>query len=120
MSQSCWHRGQLLISSFFGSFFGLLVAVIKLFTSDSASETRATPNQGTRRSIRIAIGVLFLSILLGGPLLGLFLLSDDSELSLSDRLLLSVCLGWVLGLVSGLLSGGLFSIRHYALRVFLW
>jgi hypothetical protein len=102
-------------------FFGLIVAVIAgLITllSGEAVESRRSPNQGTRRSVRAAIVAVGLFGLIGLALGLFFGLGSDKKMTTS--LILGLAGGLSGGLIVGLIAGGLFSLKHLALRLTLW
>ncbi len=82
---------------------GLLTALFLLVLAPNSSE-RSSCNEGTLRSIKVALTMTGLVVILG-----MFIALHDG---LHGWLLLaSLTLG---------LAGGLFVIKHYALRLFLW
>ena len=95
---------------------GLIVALITLLSSE-VIETRVRPNQGTRRSVIVA-----LTASVGGALIGVLTSLLNGALTLPPNLrgLLEVPFALVFGLVGGLIGGGLFSLRHFVLRLALW
>jgi len=110
-----------LISGFVGGlFFGLTVGLIlgflggmfvtlsRLFTSEAMPETRSLANEGTYRSVLIALeaGLMFcvIAMLIGGLM----------------ALPALINLGLISGLIGGLLCGGSFVLKHLVLRLFLW
>lgn len=100
--------------------FALIVAIIAgLITlfSGEAVDARRSPNQGTHRSIRAAIGTVALCGLLGVFAWGLFLRESSEPVS---RLIRALGEGGSVGLIIGLVAGGLFSLKHFALRLMLW
>lgn len=85
------------------------------------------PNQGIRRSLRnsllVGCGVGLAVMLIGDCILIVSLRMNTSQLSWQNLLagLLSVLgLGLVVGLVSGLQSGGIACLQHLLLRLLLW
>jgi hypothetical protein len=102
-------------------FFGLIVSVIAgLITllSGEAVESRRSPNQGTRRSVRAAIVAVGLFGLIGLAL-GLFF-GLGSYKKMTTSLILGLAGGLSGGLIVGLIAGGLFFLKHLALRLTLW
>ena len=100
--------------------FALVVAIIAgLITlfSGEAVDARWSPNQGTHRSIRAAIGAVALCGLLGVLAWGLLLRESSKPVS---GLIEALVVGFSVGLIVGLVAGGLFSLKHFALRLTLW
>jgi DNA polymerase III delta prime subunit len=92
----------------FGLAAGLGYSMIQLFTSDSP-KNRRKPNQGTIESLRTA---LMASVVFGvsGGFLGWFLNGVPGALTL----------GPAIGFSAGFMTGGLFWLKHFTLRVLLW
>jgi hypothetical protein len=89
-----------------GLVLGLSFGLIRLLTSQQV-ESRRNPNQGTRRSMKLALltGLIF-------GLVGMFIAMLRS---------LGVVVNAVgAALISGMVSGGLFSVRHFVMRLILW
>ena len=101
--------GGLIDGLILGLSVGLIFGLIKMFTYEAIAETRATPNQGTRRSVKMAMIAGVISGLIVGLICGL---------STGPR----AGLGYGLkgGLIGGLLSGGLFATKHVTMRLNLW
>jgi hypothetical protein len=91
--------------------YGLCALLIRLFTSESSTDTRSTPNQGTRRSLRVA-AVVGLSYFLFIGLSSLSIAPVERRYTLLGGLMLM--------LLFGIILGGAFSIKHFVLRLFLW
>ena len=94
--------------------FGLSVGFV---TSEII--TRASPNEGTRRSALNAIGISVVTVLILGLLLGLsgvLLFGLSAGLSVVGGL----SGGLTIGLCVGLQTGGYFSLQHLAIRVLIW
>lgn len=82
---------------------GLLCGFIRLFLTD-ASEVRSKSNQGTQRSIRMAMAATGCILLVG-----LFVAMRDGLHY------------WIfVASLAGGLAGGLFAVRHHVLRITLW
>jgi len=112
VSNGVWWTGHLFwgfSDLVLGSIAGLVVGLMILLSTEEV-ETRTSPNQGPRYSVKIAlVVVLILSPLVVGLLFVLFP---------SDRLNWGFTLsyGLIIGLLGGLLAGGLFSLKHFVLR----
>jgi DNA polymerase III delta prime subunit len=100
----------------FALFVAIIAGLITLFSGE-AVDGRRSPNQGTHRSTRAAIGTVALSGLLGVLVFGLFLRDSSKPVS---RLIEILGGGFTVGLIVGLVAGGLFSLKHFALRLMLW
>lgn len=96
-----------------GLFAGLIAALSKLLFSESV-ESRARPNQGARYSLRVAITTLILVAPLAA---GLFFVLQPAMREHWNSLVLS---GLAWGLLAALLWGGLFSLKHFVVRLVLW
>jgi phospholipase C len=102
--------------------FALLSWLVASVTTESV-ETRRKPNQGTRDSLKNAIVVLPLGLLVGlpsGPLLGLLFGVLDDDPYVIPGLIAGGIIGLVGGLVGGLIGGGLFASKQSVLRLVLW
>jgi hypothetical protein len=101
---------------------GLIGGLITLLTTE-AVETRRSPNQGTRRSVRYALGALLLFgsfyVLIFGLLGGIFDRMTGIG-GLIGALIGEPIYGLIVGLSAGMIGGGLFFLRHFALRLVLW
>ena len=85
-----------------GLMFGLVGLIYRLaFNAEAVAETRIQPDQGTQRSIKMALII--------GPIIGLI---SGLNLGLID--------GLCTGLYGGLTCGGVFAIRNFGLRLALW
>jgi len=104
-----WLLSRLLTPLMFGSLGGLVSLIDGVVPS--IPESRETPNQGTLRSGRNAIGVAALCALLGS-LAGLV---ENSGLALAGALV-----GGLAGLLSGMQYGGRFFLQHWVTRSLLW
>jgi len=106
----------LIVGLFFGFIFGLAA-----FLAGEAVETRVKPNQGTYRSIKTAFisGAVVVSGCMLISLIVLWLLHFSRE-SGWYMLLPGWMIGCFLGMIVWLVSGGLFSLKHFALRLALW
>jgi hypothetical protein len=93
-----------------GLFAGLTAGLLAAMAGD-AVETRTRPNEGTRRSMRMSLGAVLVLVLTLGLTLGLMV-------GLSGRPLGELMA--ILGLSGGLIFGGVFSMRHFVLRLMLW
>lgn len=94
---------------------GLIVApIFALITllSSEAMETRIRPNQGTHRSLKMALAALAVGALIGG-LVGILMCGPTG-------LLCWLIFGLMFGLIFGLFGGGLFCLKHLVLRLVLW
>lgn len=113
--------GVLNLGVVFGLIVGLMSALIRLFTWKGPAEMRLSVNEGTHRSIKIALMAwlvvgLIASVILWPICYGLFALGDVDI----DPLGSAVGIGLNFGLIFGLFSGGLFAVKHLVLRLFLW
>jgi len=97
---------------FVGLIAGLVFGLIPLLSGE-AVETRQQPNQGTLRSIKMALATGLIVGAIVGPIFGW-----RGEQSFRAFTTLSV--GLIFGLSLGLVGGGLFVIRHFVLRSMLW
>jgi hypothetical protein len=97
-----------LVASAFGLLAGLGSGMLQVLTAD-APQTRMVANQGTYNSTVTAVLVTLLFAPLGG-FLGWSLTGIPGMLTLGPSL----------GISAGLLTGGLFSIKHFTLRVLVW
>jgi hypothetical protein len=97
-----------LVSAAFGLLAGLGSGVLQVLTAD-APQTRMVANQGTYNSTATAILVTMLFAPLGG-FVGWSLTGIVGLLTLGPSI----------GLSAGLLTGGLFSIKHFTLRLLVW
>ena len=97
-----------LVSAAFGVLAGLGSGLLQVLTAD-APQARIVANQGTYNSTVTAIMVTILLAPLGG-LLGWCLTGIVGLLTLGPSI----------GLSAGLLTGGLFSIKHFTLRLLVW
>lgn len=88
-----------------GAAGGMIYGLTKMFTSEAISETRATPNQGTRRSVKMAM--------IFGLIVGLCF-------GLGFMLVNGLSFGLTFGLIAAMFSGGLFALKHVTLRLGLW
>jgi len=93
-----------------GLIAGPIFALITLLSSE-AMETRIRPNQGTRRSLKMAIAALSVGALFGG-LVGILMCGPTG-------LLCWLIFGLMFGLIFGLFGGGLFCLKHLVLRLVL-
>jgi len=114
-------RGEDLIgSSVFGLEAGLTAGLVfgiySLFSAESV-KTRRNPNQGTFRSLKMALATGLVIGLLAVGVLKLFNQLTDNDWS---SWLVASVVSLLFGFTSGLIGGGLFSIRHFALRLMLW
>ena len=102
-----------------GPIAGLITGLVALLSGE-AVQARTSPNQGTVRSTKTAItAVLILGVgcgLVGMLSSGLSLQSDASK----ARFITGTLYGLTFGLIVGMMAGGLFSLRHYVLRLTLW
>lgn len=96
-------------------FSGLVFGLHFLLFGSEAVESRRSPNQGTLRSLKMTLATgliaavivkLLMSIRRSGP--------SSSEDAFFASLVALFC-----GLIFGLIAGGLFSIKHFALRLLL-
>ena len=99
-----------------------LIAGLVVLVCGEAVEARTKPNQGTRRSVRsAAISLLILG--LSGSLIGILtsgtLFKPDSTFDAAG-LVLGLFYGLSCGMIVGMVAGGLFSLRHFVLRLVLW
>jgi DNA polymerase III delta prime subunit len=102
----------------FGLLFGLIVGVVGVLSPRrDAPETRSTVNEGTNRSLRMALISSPSVALIVGVLVGL---QEGLRSGLEMGLSFGLFLGLASGLVCGLLCGGLFVLKHFVLRLFLW
>jgi hypothetical protein len=106
-----------------GLTFGLIIGLIKL-VSIEAVETRRSPNQGTRDSMKAGLAGL-----IGGVPIGSLFFVLNGGLSIGPVIgpgwrFLRVAGGMeyivILGLLLGLFGGGLFALRHFVTRLVLW
>jgi hypothetical protein len=100
---------------------GLMIGIIVLVCSD-AVEARTRPNQGTHRSARTAVTAV-LTLGLTGGLVGILVsgpLFKPGVYIMAKGLILGLFYGLSCGLIVGMVAGGLFSLRHFALRLALW
>ena len=96
-----------------GLFIGLIAALSKLLFSESV-ESRARPNQGTRNSLKVASA----AVVITGPVaMGLLFVSSANLRQHRDNILLG---GLTWGLTCGVFWGGLYTLRHYVLRLVVW
>jgi MFS family permease len=100
--------GGLALGLVLGPIFGLIGGLITLLFTE-AVETRTVPNQGTHRSITMALGVWLIFGLSIGLIYVLIVGGATDGLNL----------GLSVGLIAGLIGGGLFSLRHFVLRLVL-
>jgi hypothetical protein len=118
-------RGALVCGLISGVFFGLLNGLVALVTAE-AVETRRTPNQGTRDSIKNALIIQPVAGLILGLISGLIfgllvgLLDEDLLASLIPGLIGGAITGLVVGSIGGLMGGGLFAVKHWVLRLVFW
>jgi phospholipase C/MFS family permease/energy-coupling factor transporter ATP-binding protein EcfA2 len=118
-------RGALVCGLISGVFFGLLNGLVALVTAE-AVETRRTPNQGTRDSIKNALIIQPVAGLILGLISGLIfgllvgLLDEDLLASLIPGLIGGAITGLVVGSIGGLMGGGLFAVKHWVLRLAFW
>jgi len=87
----------------------LAFALVTLPFVDQAVETRKSPNQGTRRSARMALTI--------GPIGGLIATVAVGLLFETHN---GLALLVVFSEIIGLIGGGLFAARHFAVRLMLW
>jgi hypothetical protein len=97
---------------------GLIAGLIVLVCGE-AVEARTSPNQGTLRSARTAVTAVLILGLSGG-LLGL--LGSGPSFKPGDAgdakgLILGLMCGLTCGLIVGMVAGGLFSLRHFVVRL---
>ena len=92
-----------------GSIVALLVVLLTLLTTEKPVEFRRTPNRGTTASIRNAIVTATIIGLTFGTV-------GAIRAGLSSGLLT----GLPIGLAVGMYGGGVYAIRHYVIRLFLW
>ena len=122
-----WHggvrtaMGLTLIDAFLGVMslvaqVGLIVGLITLLINNEVVETRITPNQGTWRSIKMAMVAL-----LGCGLLGvvIFFLNGGLTAGPNVRAFGDLIFGLIFGLTGGMIGGGMFALRHVVLRLVL-
>ncbi|MBN1148994.1 MAG: NACHT domain-containing protein [Anaerolineales bacterium] len=95
---------------------GLLVGLLSGLRSAEV-ETRASPNQGYRRSLRNALSTGLLVFLISGLSLGLV---SRQFLTHTGGAFLGVFGGWFLGLLVGLGYGGMFVFSQLCLRQLLF
>ena len=98
-----------------------MCGLVRLVTSEAIPETRSRPNQGTRESAAVALKMGFIGVF-GGTLLAL--LFDAVAIQVKalkypkDEAIMTVLLSaLVLGLLLFFVSGGLFVLKHCAVRM---
>ncbi len=100
---------------------GLLAGVLALLSGE-AVEARVTPNQGTHRSVKAAVSTA-LTLGLCGALLGLLvsrpLVRAGGGVDWRG-LIIGLHYGLSCGLIAGMVAGGLFSLRHFVMRLSFW
>jgi hypothetical protein len=101
-------RAGLLMPLLLGLAAGLGYSFIQLITADSP-KSRVVANQGTYNSMKTA----FLATVVFAPVGGLFGW-------VLNGLPGALTLGPSIGLSAGLMTGGLFSLKHFTLRILLW
>jgi len=92
---------------------GFIAALVILLFSESV-ENRSSPNQGTRYSLRVGLAT---AVILPPVVVGLLFVLLPSE---RHDWGYTLSYGLILGLLGGLLGGGLFSLKHFVLRLTLW
>ena len=118
------------LTKFFAALgFGLIVVPIAgviagllVLASGEVVEERTSPNQGTYRSARTAVAAVLIlglsggviGILRSGPL---YTASGAMNASSIGGLVLGLAYGLTCGLIIGMVAGGLFSLRHFILRL---
>jgi len=100
---------------------GLIVGLLVL-ASGEVVEERTSPNQGTHRSARTAAAAVLILGLSGGliGILGsgpLYTPSGAMSAGSISGLILGLAYGLTCGLIIGMVAGGLFSLRHFVLRL---
>ena len=99
-----------------------LIAGLVVLVCGKAVEARTKPNQGTRRSVRSAV-ISLLTLGLSGSLIGILtsgtLFKPGSTFDAAG-LVLGLDYGLSCGMIVGMVAGGLFSLRHFVLRLVLW
>ena len=109
----------LLSGLFAGLFVGLFNGLLRGLRPRPVSEHSA-PNRGTLRSLRYALRIA----VSGCALVALLLIASQSPLSgadIKDRLVVGVIgATWLVTSLLSLAKGGLFALRHYTVRLFLW
>jgi hypothetical protein len=105
-----------------GLIFGMIVGLARLFTSEAAPETLSAVNQGTHRSVKMAL----MSGLIGGLTIDLIygliygLRGPVPRIDLIYGLIMGLISALIPGLIVGLFFGGMFALKHFVLRLFLW
>ena len=99
-----------------------LIAGLVVLVCGEAVEARTRPNQGTRRSARIA-AVSLVVLGLSGSLIGILSSGPQSRPGAAFNaggLFVGLFYGLSGGLIVGMAAGGLFSLRHFVVRLVLW
>jgi hypothetical protein len=117
---------------FAGIVLGLLIGLTTLLTSERI-ESRRIANQGVHDSIKNALVIFILSTLFTGSPMMLFILKFPSAIHsvrvadliehlgpLRAGLMFGFGVGSVFGLFGGMIGGGLYVLRHFVMRLFLW
>lgn len=99
----------LLLGLILGLVLALFVWLTRSFTSEAIQKDRSVVNEGTHRSINIA--------LLSGTI---FWLSFSEIGAIAGLPGTGMSVGLIGGLLVGLLCGGLFALKHLVLRLLLW
>jgi DNA polymerase III delta prime subunit len=99
-----------------------LIAGLLVLAFGEVVEERTSPNQGTHRSARTAVAAVLILGLSGG-LIGilrsgpLYKASGVMNVGSISGLVLGLAYGLTCGLIIGMVAGGLFSLRHFVLRL---
>ncbi len=96
--------------------YGLPAGLIKLLCAE-AVEIRTRSNQGTRRSVVMALSVMLSAGLIFGLSAGLILGLDEGLIA---GLIAGLSVGLSAGPIAGLIAGGAFFLRHFVIRLALW
>lgn len=98
-----------------GLFVALLGGLINLLYAESV-ETRISPNQGTRRSLLMALS----AFLIFGLTVGLIILLTSvirNEILYNVFIWISIYIGLFAGMIGWLIDGGLFFLSHFVIRL---
>jgi hypothetical protein len=101
-----WSNG-LIPGLILGLTISLIAATVILFTSEANPGTRSVVNEGTHRSIKMAVTLgtgAAVSVLVVQPILGT----------------IALFFAPIVGLFAGLVAGGAFVLKHAVLRSFIW
>ena len=99
----------------YGLAYGLWFGLGRALQPRPVSEHSA-PNRGTLRSLRYALWIA----LSGWTLFALLVIASHSLLSAHQQAIVLVLGAFIWPLVLSLQKGGVFALRHYTVRLFLW